>query len=43
MHFVFGFKSLVESTVGKDVVNRGIWTPEQPDRLTLILQGGRKV
>lgn len=40
---LFTTLSLVESTVGNNVVDHGIWSPEQPDRLTLVLQGGVKV
>lgn len=40
---LFTTLSLVESTVGSNVVDQGIWTPQQPDRLTLVLRGGLKV
>lgn len=40
---LFTTMSLLESTVGKNVVDHGIWTPQQPDRLTLVLRRGLKV
>ncbi|KAH7430167.1 hypothetical protein KP509_09G086600 [Ceratopteris richardii] len=39
---LFTTLSLVESTVGNNVVDHGVWNPEQPDRLTLVLRGGLK-
>lgn len=36
-------QSLVESTVGKDVIREGSWNPEKPNRLVLTLRGGVKV
>ncbi|KAI5082866.1 hypothetical protein GOP47_0002609 [Adiantum capillus-veneris] len=40
---LFTTLSLVESTVGSNVVDHGVWSPDQPDRLTLVLRGGLKV
>ncbi|MCO5584112.1 hypothetical protein L7F22_038035 [Adiantum nelumboides] len=40
---LFTTLSLVESTVGSNVVDHGDWSPEQPDCLTLVLRGGLKV
>lgn len=40
---LFTTLSLVESSVGNNVVDHGIWGPDKPDRLTLFLRGGGKV
>jgi hypothetical protein len=40
---IFTTSSLVESTVGKDVIREGSWNPEKPNRLVLTLRGGVKV
>jgi hypothetical protein len=36
-------KSLVESTIGKDVLRGGVWTPDKPNQITLEIQNGLKV
>jgi hypothetical protein len=40
---LFTTLSLVESTIGKDVLRRGVWTPDKPNQITLELQNGLKV
>ncbi|KAH9549001.1 hypothetical protein CY35_11G117700 [Sphagnum magellanicum] len=40
---LFTTLSLVESTIGKDVRRRGVWTPDKPNQITLELQNGLKV
>ncbi|KAG0607125.1 hypothetical protein M758_8G004000 [Ceratodon purpureus] len=39
----FTTSSLVESTMGKDVIRAASWDPHQPNRLALTLRGGLKV
>jgi hypothetical protein len=36
-------QSLAESTIGKDVLRHGLWTPDKPNQITLELQNGLKV
>lgn len=36
-------QSLVESTMGKDVMREAFWDPANPNRLALTLRGGVKV
>ncbi len=33
----------MESTIEKDVLHRGVWTPDKPNQITLELQNGLKV
>ncbi len=33
----------MESTIEKDVLRRGVWTPDKPNQITLELQNGLKV
>ncbi|OAE22911.1 hypothetical protein AXG93_2777s1030 [Marchantia polymorpha subsp. ruderalis] len=40
---LFTTTSLVEATVGKNVIEEGQWSPQQPNRLVLLLKGGTKV
>ncbi|CAM6014394.1 unnamed protein product [Sphagnum balticum] len=40
---LFTTLSLVESTIGKDVLRRGVWTPDKPNQITLELRNGLKV
>ncbi|KAL3691141.1 hypothetical protein R1sor_004792 [Riccia sorocarpa] len=40
---LFTTTSLVEATVGKDVIEEGQWNPAKPNRLVLVLKGGTKV
>lgn len=40
---LFTTKSLVESTVGPDVIEGGEWNPNKPNLLVLKLQGGMQV
>lgn len=39
----FTTSSLVESTMGKDVIKGSSWDPEKPNRLSLMIRGGVKV
>ncbi|KAL2622837.1 hypothetical protein R1flu_003042 [Riccia fluitans] len=40
---LFTTTSLVEATVGKNVIEEGQWNPAKPNRLVLVLKGGTKV